>query len=178
MAVSKKTELVIDRRFDRKTCRHSLNGQVVVLHCHHYASLYSQLADDCGLLDAKKLLAEVSEDTFYKILSDYYALHGIDRIDDRISIAEQYYAALGIGSMKVLYAGPDSGEVELIHSHIDEGWIKKWGKTDKPVNFITCGYIAALMASVLGKSPRTFGVAEVESIVCGAARSRFTAVIN
>ncbi|MGV8119460.1 MAG: hypothetical protein AB2L14_06810 [Candidatus Xenobiia bacterium LiM19] len=178
MAVSKKTELVIDRRFDRKTCRHTLNGQLVVLHCHHYAALYSQLADDCGLLDAKKLLAEVSEDTFYKMLSDYYALYGIDRIDDRISIAEQYYAALGIGKMKVIYAGNESGEVELIHSHVDEGWVKKWGNRESPVNFITCGYIAALMASVYGKQPRMFTVVEAESMVAGKSGSRFVAVSN
>jgi len=178
MAVSRKTELIIDHRFDRKTCRHTLNGKVVVLHCHHYASLYSQLADDCGLLDARKLLAEVTEDTFHEILSDYFRQHEIDLIDDRISIAEQYYAAIGLGRMSVLCAGPEAGEVELIRSHIDEGWIKKWGKSDKSINFITCGYVAALMSSVFGKTTRSFQVMETESILAGAARSRFTAVKN
>jgi hypothetical protein len=153
-----------------------MNGQVSVLHCHHYATLYSQLADDCGMLDGKKLLAECTEDTFYHTLTSYYAEHGIGNIEDRIAIAEQYYAASGLGKMKVVCAGPESGVVELAHSHIDEGWIKKWGKRDKPVNFITCGYIAAVFSAVFGQEKRSFAVTETASIITGAERSQFNVV--
>jgi hypothetical protein len=178
MAIMKKTEIILDHKFDPKTCRHTLNGAVSVLHCHHYADLYSQLANDCGMLDGKKLLAECAEDCFMDILASYYSEYGVTDIDEKIAIAEQYYAATGLGQMKVLNAGPESGEVELIHSHVDEGWMKKWGKYEKPVNFITCGYIAGIFNAIFDLPTRTFSVTEEASIVAGAERSQFKVVIN
>jgi len=176
MAMTKHTELVLDRRFDPKTCRHSINGQVQVLHCHHYATLYTQLANDCGMLDGKRLLAEVSEDTFYNILRDYYAANNISNIEDRISIAEQYFAISGLGKMTVRCASPESGEVELSTSHVDQGWIKKWGHKDQPVNFIGWGYISAMFSAVFDKPTRAYSVTETQSIVSGAETSRFEVV--
>lgn len=173
MAINRKTELIIDRRFDPNRCQHTINGRVHVLHCHHYLSLYTQLAEDCGMLDARKLLTEVAEDTFYEVLADYYREHGLESVADRITIAEQYYALTGLGQMRVLAAGRDSGEVELLHSHADGGWIKKWGKREKPVNYITCGYIAALFAAIFGLPSRSFAAMETASIVSGAERSEF-----
>ena len=176
MAKMKKTELVVEHRFDPKACRHTLNGSAAVFHCHHFTTLYSQLADDCALIDAKKLMAEVAEDTFYEILKNYYAEYGVSKLEDRIAIAEEYYAYVGMGQMKVISAGADSGEVDLLHSHVDEGWIKKWGKRAQPVNFFTQGYISALFAAAMDRAPRSFSVTETESIVSGAKKSSFQVV--
>ena len=176
MAVMKKTEIVLDHKFDSRTCRHTLNGFVSVLHCHHYATLYCQLADDCGMLDGKKLLAECAEDTFVDVLRGYYQEHAVTDVADRIAIAEQCYTAAGLGKMHVTCAGAESGEVDLLHSHVDEGWIKKWGQRDKPVNFITSGYVAALFSAVFDQPVRTYVVNEIASLVSGAERSKFTVV--
>lgn len=176
MTTIKQGDLVLDQKFDPRACRHTVNGWLAVLHCHHYVSLYSQLADDCSFFDAKTLLAEVAEDTFHGVLVDYYDQHCVKDVADRIAVAEQHYGALGLGKMRVVFAGPDSGEVELIHSHVDEGWIKKWGKRDRPVNFITCGYVAAMLSAVFGKATRAFRARETESIVMGAPVSRIQVV--
>ncbi len=173
MAVIKKVALTINPEFDPKRCRQSFNGVTTVLHCHHYMSLYSQLAEDCSLLDAKKLLAEVAEDSFYPIFVDYFDDEGIEAIADRISIAEQFFAFFGLGKMNVSYAGTDSGEIELIHSHVDEGWIKKWGKHDRPINFIGQGFINAMFAAIFDKPARSYNSVESASIVCGAPSSKF-----
>ncbi len=178
MAISRKTELVLQRTFDPRDCRHYLNGEPVVLHCHHYMSLYSQLAMDCGLVDAKKLLSEVAEDTFLAVLTAYYQEHGIVSVPDRIAIAEQVYAAHGLGQIKVLAAGPDSGTAELTRSHVDSGWVKKWGKSEVPVNYFTCGYVAAVFAAVFARPARAFSSIETQSIACGAERSLFEVVAN
>jgi hypothetical protein len=174
--ITKKTELSVERKFDPVRCRHSVNGETYVLHCHHYATLYTRLAGDCAMLDGKKLLREVAEDSVYKVLADYYAKHGIESVAERIAIGEQYYSFTGLGEMRVVAAGADSGEVDLIHSHVDAGWIKKWGQRDKPVNHISCGYVAGMLAAALGKGPRRFLVTETASIVSGAERSRLIAV--
>ena len=83
---------------------------------------------------------------------------------------------MGLGKLQVVCGGSDSGEVELHHSHVDQGWIKKWGKRDKPVNSIGAGYIAALFAAGFDLPPRAFAVTETASIVSGAPRSVFNIV--
>jgi len=172
------TEIQQEHAFDLESCRHTLNGTTSVLHCHHYATLYSQLADDCGMLDGGKLLAECAEDTFYQELSSYFRKHEVFDLSDRIGLAENLYSACGLGKMKTTCAGSDSGEVELEHSHVDEGWIKKWGQRTRPVNFITQGFIAGMFDAVFGRATRSYCVSEVASIVSGSERSRFTVVLK
>jgi hypothetical protein len=176
MAVFQKTELILKQAFDPKVCQHKINGEIYVLHCHHYMTLYTQLAMDCGMLDGRRLLSESSEDTFFPALMDYYSTYNINKLADKISIAEQYYAMAGLGQMKVTCAGPDSGEVELIRSHVDEGWLKKFGPKEEPINFVTQGFIAALFSALFNRSPRSFKVLETSSIVKGAKKSTFEVV--
>src|SRR5579872_1825608 len=101
MPIYTDTELIIERRYDPWRARHTVNGVTHVLHCHHYIGLYTQLAEDCGMLDGRKLLAEVAEDAFYTMLAGYFKDHGITRLADRIALAEQYYAFSGLGKMKI-----------------------------------------------------------------------------
>jgi len=178
MTTYKKIELVLNKAFDAKSCRHKIDGITAVLHCHHFAVLYTQLAMDCSMLDAKVLLAECSEDAWAEFLCGYYRTHGISCMAERIALAEQTYAASGMGKMHVACAGPESGEVTIEHSHVDEGWIKKWGKNDTPVNFIGAGFIAALFAAVFDKPVRSYFATEIQGIVCGAPCSHFTVVAN
>lgn len=176
MARYKKTELVLDKKFNPQSCRHTLEGNTAVLHCHHYTALYTQLAIDCSMLDAKALLAECSEDTWEEFLREYFQSRNISSVAERIALAEQTYAAIGLGRMRVTCAGPEAGEVTLEHSHLDQGWMKKWGRHEGPVNFIGAGFVAGLFSAVFGLPARRFCVTETESIVCGAPCSRFVVV--
>jgi hypothetical protein len=178
MAKYRKTELVLNKKFNADSCRHEIDGNTVVLHCHHYATLYTQLAMDCGMLDAKTLLAECSEETWDEFLRAHYCAQGISSIEERIAIAEQTYAAAGLGKMRVTCAGPESGEVAIEHSHVDEGWINKWGKHPAVVNYIGAGFIAALFSAVFNKPARSYVATETQGIVCGAPCSRFTVVVR
>ena len=69
MATEQLTEWVLDHHFDRESCRHTVNGLSSVLHCHHYASLYCQLADDAdddtsSEIGASALEAKLVDDVF------------------------------------------------------------------------------------------------------------------
>lgn len=175
MAEFVNTTLLLDHEFDSSRKRHYLNDALTVLHCHHFTSLYTQLAIDAG---EQQLLTEVAEDSFIEVLRDYFESNCIQGIADRIAIGTQYYAAVGLGTMEVIFLGTDSGEVVLPTSHLDEGWIKKWGKYDKPVNYLTSGFIAALCAAVWDLPARAFKATEVQSIVMGAQTSKFKIVRN
>ncbi len=173
MATYRKNEVILEHVYDEKAKRHSLNGRLSVVQCHHYSSLYTQLA-----LDAKEteLLAKSSDAAFYEVLVEYFDQHQLTTLKERIDIGCKYYAAVGLGKMRVNYLGDDSGEVELLASHVDSGWKKKWGSYDAPVNYISAGYISALFSAVLDEPTRTFKVSEVQSIVMGAETSLFNVV--
>ncbi|MCG8699659.1 MAG: hypothetical protein MI922_16510 [Bacteroidales bacterium] len=165
-----KTKLGIVHEFDTKTKRHYLNGIQSVYHCHHYSSLYTQLAIDAG---ETKLLADTSEENFYEVLTTYFIKKHITNLDNRIDIACQYYSAMGLGLIEVQFLGEFSGKVISTKSHLEEGWIKKWKIYDKPVNYVGCGYVSALFAAVQNMLKGSYTTFEVESIVKGDEKTVF-----
>ena len=107
-----------------------------------------------------------------------YRANGITKLAERIALAEQAFAAAGLGRMRVTCAGSESGEVTLESSHLDSGWLKKWGQSNSPVNFIASGFISALFAAAFNRPVRSYVDTETQSIACGAPCSRFTVVVR
>ncbi len=146
--------LEIKHTFDENTFRHFINGHGFVLHCHHYMSLTTKLA----------------EDTIRPVLESYVKEKGITSPAERLQVGAEYYSFMGMGKMAV--SGTSAGgEVKLAHSHVDEGWIAKWGKHDKPINHFTRGFVAAMFAVAFDKPARSFEVVETAAIVTGAPES-------
>ena len=89
MAEFSKTVLKIDHKFDPISKRHYLNDIQSVYHCHHYTSLYTQLA-----IDAKEteLLALSAEESFFEVLSTYYKKnnHRNDSCSDHLDSSHGY----------------------------------------------------------------------------------------
>ena len=169
----KQIQLVLDKKIDQKTRRHYINGTNVVLHCHHYSTLYTQLALDA---DETDLLVDVGIEVFYNELVNYFETYGIDCVDEKIEIACQMYAAMGLGKMVVKSFGPDSGVVEVLRSHVDEGWIKKWGNHNEPVNYIGAAFCNAFFAAVNDVDPKSFTANEISSLAMGDEKCVFKVV--
>ena len=176
MTIEKKIDLVVKRTFDPKICRHFMNGDVQVLHCHHYATLYCQLADDAKMFDGKSLLRKAAEMSFAPVLRKLMQAADVTAAADKIRIAEEYWRYAGMGKLQFERVGEMSAAAVMEKSHVDEGWIKKWGKREAPVNFIGQGYLAAAMAVIYDLPNGSYLVNENASIVSGADVSRFTVV--
>lgn len=166
MSVKFKAEKI----FDFKTKRFYLNNEPTVLHCHHYTTLLTQLANDAAKFNGPQIMFSTAEETFYSILAKYFKENNVVSFDDKASIVEQYYAYIGLGLMKI---NINESSVELIHSHLDEAWLKKWSVSEKPVNYITQGFIAAAFSAITDNTPETFNVQEIQSIACGTETSKF-----
>lgn len=164
--------LQIDLTFDDTTYRHYTNGFLTVMHCHHYMTLATRLAEQFSDLGGERILAESAEDALRPLLDDYIKKHGISDPDERLKIGQEYYAAIGMGKMAAS-GDSHSGSVTLTHSHIDQGWVMKWGERPTPMNYWTQGYIAAMFGAAFDKPPRSFAVEERESLVSGAPHSTF-----
>jgi hypothetical protein len=178
MATEQLLEWMIDHQFDRRTCRHTINGFDAVLHCHHYATLYCQLADDAEQFQGRDLLRRSAELAFRDVLSSYFAAHHVTEIGERLALAEEYWKRSGWGTLTFDHVGELSAAAHMDHSHVDEGWVKKWGRREKPVNFIGQGYLAAALAAVYDLPAGAYRVFETSSIVSGAEASRFSLVRN
>ncbi|MCP4547866.1 MAG: hypothetical protein GY835_15495 [bacterium] len=170
---SSQVEFQPERSFDDQKMRHYLEGQVSVLHCHHYATLFTQLACDAESMDGIRHLTEATTEALQPVLSGYYKKNAVNDISDRISIAEQYWSFIGMGQVKLEFEDK-TGHASMSHSHIDEGWIKKWGQRKEPVNFVGQGYIKAAWAAIFDNDPAGCRVTEDKSIVCGDSSSEFT----
>jgi len=164
--------LKVDFTFDNATYRHFMNGTPSVFLCHHYMSLTTKLAEDMADVGGTRILREVAEDSMRPLFDNYYAKHGVSSPDEKLKVGEEYYAVMGMGRM-VVTGNDQGGEVRLLRSHVDEGWVKKWGKHDKHINHFTCGYLAALFAAAFGKPARSYVVTEAASMAAGDPEGRF-----
>jgi len=171
MAVELKTE----RKFDTSQFRHYINDWNSVMHCHHYAALYTQLADDAGdLFDGHGLLYAAAEGSIYPVFNNYFSENNITEVDDRVAIIEQLMSFTGMGQLKITNPSSTAGTAEMPQSHVDSGWIKKWGNREKPINSICCGYLAAAFSALHNLPEGSFTVTETQAIVTGADKSIFT----
>jgi hypothetical protein len=178
MAIEKKTEFEIEHTFDPVKNRHFLNGDCTVLHCHHYSTLYVQLALDAKDFEGVRHLVENAEDVFYNVLNRYYQAKNITSIADKVAVAEEYWKISGMGIIKFSAIGKYAVTAEMEYSHLDEGWLKKWGSHDQPINFFTTGFVAAVADLTNNNPPRSFQAKEIKSLVCGDEKSVFKAVVR
>lgn len=168
------SELKLTYAFDSSKHRHYLNEEHIVLHCHHYATLVTQLALDAEeLVGGTGILKKTSEESFIKFLSDYFSKNEVSDPGERLNVGCRMFSELGLGTIEVSSADESGGEVIMRHSHVDEGWVKKWGTNDTAVNFIGSGFVGAMFAAAYGKPAGSFVVEEDMSIVSGAGHSLF-----
>jgi hypothetical protein len=164
--------LKLDFTLDNETFRHSLNGHHVVMHSHHYLALITKLVDDLSDLGGPQILIDVVEEAMRPIFDDYIQKNGLTSIQDKCNVGREYFSVFGLGKM-VVAGNEKGGEVRLTNSHIDEGWIKKWGVHQKPINFFACGYVAAMFGSAFNKPPKSYVVTEETSIAAGDTEGKF-----
>ena len=164
--------LKLDFSMDNETYRHSLNGHPVVMHSHHYLALITKLAEEMGEIGGPQILRDVVEDSMRTIFDDYILKNGLTSPMDKCNIGREYYSVFGLGKM-VVSGSESGGEVRLLHSHIDQGWVTKWGPHNKPINHFTCGYIAAVFAAAFNKPARSYTVEEAVSMAGGETEGKF-----
>jgi len=164
--------LRLEFKFDQNSYRHYLNGFLVVMHCHHYMTLLTKVAEEFDELGGTRILKESAEDAVRPMFDDYCEKHNIVNPSDRLNVGKEYYSVMGMGVMEVKgkYNG---GEVTLARSHVDQGWIQKYGKREKVLNYWTSGYISAIFGSAFNKPPRSYESIELEGIVQGKETSKF-----
>ncbi len=169
-------ELEFNQRFDYYNMLQYVNNEPSVMHCHHYTTLFIDLAQKTREMDGPRLLQESMEESFYLVLKKYYISKNISDRKEQIEIATEYFAAVGLGKLNITRIHSDGGSAELTHSHVDIGWLKKFGKSEVPLDFITMGYLSAVFELVFNHKLQGYNVTQTESIAKGDRISRFEIV--
>ncbi len=164
--------LRLEYSHDNETHRIFLNGQPVVMHSHHYLALITKLVEDMADIGASGILQDTVEDTMRAVFDDYISKNGLTSAQDKCNVGREYFSVFGLGKM-VITGDENGGEIRLLRSHVDEGWVKKWGVHSKPINHFTCGYVAAMFAAAFNKPARSYLVTEVASIAAGDSEGKF-----
>lgn len=169
--------LKLDFSLDNDTFRQFLNGHAVVMHSHHYLALITKLAEDLGDIGGPQLLKDIVEESMLPIFNDYITKNGLTTPLQKINVGKEYYSAYGLGKIKV--GGTErGGEACLVRSHIDEGWIRKWGNHTKPINHFTCGYIAAMFSAAFGKPAKSYTVTETGGMAVNGNEGVFSVTLK
>jgi hypothetical protein len=164
--------ITFEQRFDRRRMFQYVNDEPSVLHCHHYATLFTKVALEQEEHGGPRLLSDAAEEAFFLVLTKYFVRHELTAVRERTAAAQELCGLVGLGSLS-LEVQPSGGSAVMSHAHVDEGWLKKWGQNDRPVNFVGQGYIAAACATIYDKPMQSYQVDETASIVGGADESRF-----
>ncbi len=164
-------------KFDENTYRHHVEGVTMVMHCHHYMSLTTKLADSLEDMGGVKILRESAEDAIRELLDAYFKAHNISGSGERLNTGREMYSVLGLGKLEV-FGNDGGGEVKVLRSHVDEGWVQKFGKSSKFVNHFTCGYLAAMFAAAFGRPARSFNVYETASLAMGEPEGKIIVKAN
>jgi hypothetical protein len=162
---------------DAETNRQYLNGHPVVMHSHHYLALITKMAGELEDIDGTGILRDVVEETMRAVFDDYIRKNGLTSAQDKCNVGREYFSVFGLGKM-VITGDEQGGEVRLVRSHLDEGWIMKWGNTDKPVNHFTCGYVAAMFGAAFDKPLKSYTVTEAASIAAGDSEGKFIVKVS
>jgi hypothetical protein len=168
--------LKLDFNLDNQTFRHYLNGHAVVMHSHHYLALITKLVEDMTDFGGPQILKDSVEESMRTIFDDYIKNNNLTSPQDKCNVGREYFSVFGLGKM-IVTGNENGGEVRLVRSHIDEGWVKKWGKNNKPINYFSCGYIAAMFGAAFDKPLNSYSVTENSSIAVGDSENLFNVKI-
>jgi len=166
-------QLKLEEHFDPERKRHYTNGHQTVYHCHHYSTLYTQLAVELEGEGAVDIMLSVADESFGGWLKDYFESQGVTDREERTRLAELYWKNAGMGLVSIETSDEGSGTATMPYSHLDEGWLKKNKPTDRSVNFFTQGFLAGAFAAIYDKPHGSYQVVETKSLVTGDDESAF-----
>jgi len=168
------TEFPFLQSFDPIRKLQYVNSDPSVMHCHHYSAIFTKLAIDFDSNDGTRNMAEAMEEAVYLALKKVFIAGNVSTVAERTRMAEEYYRLTGLGSIKLHNTGTVGGTASLSRSHIDEGWVKKYGRSNVPVNHVTCGFVAGAFEVIHNKPLRHYTVKETASMAMGKNHGEFS----
>lgn len=153
----------------------TLNGVPVSLHCHHYNCGLLQVIEKFPRIDAHDILIRTAAEEFCKNFKGYLADQSQDCMAaDALRKASDLYHFMGFGSIDLSQLGGEGGTASADSSYFVVGWLAKYGRRPNPVCYVTCGFIAGILAVIFNVLPETYEVKETDCLVAGGECCTFS----
>lgn len=133
--------------FDREHGAFEIGGETMIFHCHHYLNYLQRSILDAEYINSKPFMVGAAADSVYNQLKNLTS--GLDK-SDSIAIIESVYKTFGYGLIDLSNLSQDGGTITTKSSFFSKTWVMKFGKSTKPVDYFTTGYLAAAFAVLFG----------------------------
>lgn len=153
----------------------TLNGVPVSLHCHHYNCGLLQVIENFPRIDAHDILIRTAAEEFYNNFRNYLADQLQDcTVADALQKAAELYRVMGFGRIELSQLNENGGTASSDSSYFVVGWLAKYGRRPDPVCYVTCGFIAGILAAVFNALPDAYEVQETDCLVSGGECCTFS----
>ena len=168
-------ELDLRNRFHPNDCRRYLDDELTVVERGFGGPTGRRPAGGGPPPCSASALYHNCEQFFGRALEAHFRAYRQGDLAERIQIAEQYFAASGLGQLDVLGLGPDAAVAELRRPRPNPGRAHLRTADPRFVPAVAAGFLAALCAVALDLPLGTFRVAEATSDTVRPNRSVFVA---
>lgn len=164
-----------DYPFDEKHNYLEIGGEAMIFHCHHYLTNLQRTILDADYIDSSKFLIGSAADAIYNQLSNLCV--GLS-IEESKQMAQDIYKVFGYGLIDLSSMNDDGGVIETSKSFFSKSWYEKFGKSEKPVDYYTAGFLAAAYAVIYKKSLSDVKAIQTTCIACEDKTNSFEITIG
>lgn len=152
--------------FDRAHYCMEVGGEAMIFHCHHYLNYLLRSILDADYIDSRPFLIGSAADAVYGQLSQL--CQGLPP-EDAKKMAASVYKTFGYGLIDLSGMTEEGVVLSTVKSFFSKTWPMKFGRSDKPVDYYTSGFLAAAYAVIYGCPLSQVHVEQSSCMACGDA---------
>ena len=156
--------------FDQEHNYLEIGGEAMIFHCHHYMINLQRTILDADYIESTLFLIGSAADALYSQLTNL--CQGLS-VEASKEMAQDIYKTFGYGLIDLSGMDEKGGEFTTTHSFFSKTWALKYGKSEKPVDYYTAGFLAAVYAVIFHKNLQDVNARQTKCMACGDAHNSF-----
>ncbi len=153
-----------DYPFDKEHNYLEIGGEAMIFHCHHYITNLQRTILDAEYIESSKFLIGSAADSLYYQLSNL--CKGLS-LDESKKMAQDIYKCFGYGLIDLSSMDESGCTLTTTKSFFSKTWEMKFGRSKKPVDYYTSGFLAAAYAVIYNKKLEDIQAMQTTCMACG-----------
>jgi len=151
--------------FDREHNSIEIGGEAMIFHCHHYITNIQRTILDADYIDSRPFIIGSAVQSIHNQLTNL--CRDLNSIGDKKQMAEEVYKAFGYGLIDLSNMNENGIELYTSKSFFSKTWEMKFGKSAKPVDYYTTGYLIACLSVIYNIPLENIYGEQVSCMACG-----------
>ncbi|KIM13152.1 MAG: hypothetical protein KU38_00325 [Sulfurovum sp. FS08-3] len=153
-----------DYPFDEEHNYLEIGGEAMIFHCHHYITNLQRTILDAEYIESSRFLIGSAADSLYYQLSNL--CKGLS-VDESKKMAQDIYKCFGYGLIDLSSMDESGCTLTTTKSFFSKTWEMKFGRSKKPVDYYTSGFLAAAYAVIYNKELKNIQAMQTTCMACG-----------